>query len=558
MKRLIVTLLLLFTSLNFSSAQMVWTDVSADENLPEGVRLFSGLDAGKRVFAYYLEADMNNPSIIVHPYIGQARPTTSFTSDVGAIAAINAGYFNVNTGGSVSAVVMPGQQVEAINILSVVRDEIAYPVTRAFYGVNEDRSSRIDWIYHFGNRFEDLYWYSAPTANVPGTPAPTPSREQGNLYENLLMGVGGGPVLVKNGEINYTYTEEGFFGNSGLVGDQRRARTAVGFTDDNKVIMLVVDFGRIVDGVIYTGMTLPEVADLMLSLGAVEAMNLDGGGSSTMSVDGRLINRPNGTTTQRSVPSILSIVPSDSLKIPPPPLGEVIIDTEEDGVTFTGGDWFQTANFGDSYGGAASASWLVPPGDGSQFASYLPDLQNARYEVYGWWSASSNRTNNTPYTITHADGSTTVRVDQKVNNAQWVSLGEYQFTGTASDQVVVSNDAGGGDYVVADAIRFRQTTPAVVSTPLKSALPESLRLHQNFPNPFNPVTSISFDLAAAGNVTIEIYDMTGRLLETVYSGVLPAGNHAVQFDASGYASGSYVYSLRTQDVRLTRRMTLIK
>ena len=105
---------------------------------------------------------------------------------------------------------------------------------------------------------------------------------------------------------------------------------------------------------------------------------------------------------------------------------------------------------------------------------------------------------------------------------------------------------------------FRQTTPAVVSTPLKSALPESLRLHQNFPNPFNPVTSISFDLAAAGNVTIEIYDMTGRLLETVYSGVLPAGNHAVQFDASGYASGSYVYSLRTQDVRLTRRMTLIK
>ena len=43
-------------------------------------------------------------------------------------------------------------------------------------------------------------------------------------------------------------------------------------------------------------------------------MNLDGGGSSTMSVDGRLINRPNGTTTQRSVPSILSIVPSDSLK----------------------------------------------------------------------------------------------------------------------------------------------------------------------------------------------------------------------------------------------------
>lgn len=539
-------------------AQFVWTDLSQEENLPEGVQLFRGDDTADRVRAYYILADMNRPEIIVHPFLDQAQATTTFTTKVGAIASINAGYFNVNTGESVSALVSPGGIVGSINGLGVVRDGITYPTTRAFFAINEDRSMSVDWIYHFGNTINDLYWYDEPTQNIPGTPAPTPTRDQGNLYEQLLMGVGAGPVLVKNGQVRYTYDEEGFFGNSGLVGNERRPRTAVGFTADNKVIMLVVDSGLIVGGVPFRGLSLPQVADLMISIGAVEAMNLDGGGSSTMAVGGKLINRPNGGTSQRPVPTILSVISSDSLNIPPPPLAEIIIDTEDSGVTITGDDWFQTANFSDSYGGAASPSWLVPPGDGSQFVEYKPALLNAKYEVYGWWSASSNRTSDTPYTITHADGSTTVRVNQKVNNAQWVSLGEYQFSGTETDRVVISNDATGGDFVVADAIRFRQTTPATVGLRSNEQSPSGVRLNQNFPNPFNPTTTISFELPQSSQVQLRIYDVTGRLVQVAYSGFMETGGHAIQFNGGNLSSGTYMYILETDYSRDVRLMSLIK
>jgi hypothetical protein len=558
MNSIIYSFIILFLSTSALEAQFVWTELTDDENLPTGVQLFRGDDSADRVRAYYLLADMNEPSIIVHPFLGQAQATTTFTNRVGAIAAINAGYFNVTTGESVSALVSPGGVVGSINGLSVVRDGLTYPTTRAFFAIHDDKSMSVDWIYHFGNTIDDLYWYSEPTQNVPGTPAPTPTRAQGNLYENLLMGVGAGPVLVKNGKVNYTYDEEGFFGNSGLVGGERRPRTAVGFTSDNKVIMLVVDSGSIISGTPYRGLSLPQVADLMISLGAIEAMNLDGGGSSTMAVGSKLINRPNGGTSQRPVPTILSIISADSLRLPPPPLGEVIIDTEDTGVTFTGADWFQTANFSDSYGGAASASWLVAPGDGSQFVEYKPDLLNAKYEVFGWWSASSNRTSNTPYTISHAEGSTTIRVNQQINNAQWISLGEFLFTGTEADRVVISNDATGGNFVVADAIRFVQTEQAIVSIEKTDERPTTVRLHQNYPNPFNPTTTISFELPEPSQVNLHVFDITGRLVQTVYSGFMSTGNHAVQFNARDLPSGNYVYVLNTDLSREIRMMTLIK
>lgn len=559
MKIILYSLILTFFVTIPSQAQFVWTELTDDENLPAGIQLFRGDDTPDRVRAYYLIADMNEPSIIVHPFLGPAAATTTFTTRVGAIASINAGYFNVTTGESVSALVSPGGLVESINGLGVVRSGLTYPTTRAFFAIHEDRTMSVDWIYHFGNTINDLYWYEEPAQNVPGTPAPTPTREQGNLYENLLMGVGAGPVLVKNGQVNITYDEEGFFGESGLAGDQRRPRTAVGFTADNKVIMLVVDSGSIVNGIPYRGHTLLQVAELMISLGAVEAMNLDGGGSSTMAVGNRLINRPNGGTAQRAVPTILSIISSDSLRLPPAPMGEVIIDTEDAGVTITGDDWFQTANFSDSYGGAASPSWLVAPGDGSQFVEYKPDLLNAKYEVFGWWSASFNRTSNTPYTIDHANGSTTVRVNQQINNAQWVSLGEFMFTGTETDRVVISNDASGGNFVVADAIRFVQTEPAVVSIHDKEVQqPTGLQLRQNFPNPFNPSTTISFTLPEAGSVSLRVYDITGRLVDTAFNGFLGSGSHAVQYHAGQLPSGTYIYVLETAIGREMNLMTLIK
>ena len=88
-------------------------------------------------------------------------------------------------------------------------------------------------------------------------------------------------------------------------------------------------------------------------------------------------------------------------------------------------------------------------------------------------------------------------------------------------------------------------------------------LHQNAPNPFNPITTISFSLDRNGPASIEIFDVAGRRVKTLLNQDLPAGNHHVMWngrDDTGriVASGVYVYRLKTGDMELSRRMLLLK
>jgi len=70
------------------------------------------------------------------------------------------------------------------------------------------------------------------------------------------------------------------------------------------------------------------------------------------------------------------------------------------------------------------------------------------------------------------------------------------------------------------------------------------RLFQNYPNPFNPVTIISYDLPKTTNVSLQIYGITGRLVETLVNQHQNAGNYQIQWDASGYSSGVYFYRVQ--------------
>jgi exopolysaccharide biosynthesis protein len=81
-------------------------------------------------------------------------------------------------------------------------------------------------------------------------------------------------------------------------------RTAAGVTSDGELIVVVVD-GRQRES---RGVSLSELAGIMLELGSVEAVNLDGGGSSTLVVDGVLVNRPLGSQSERQVMSALLIL----------------------------------------------------------------------------------------------------------------------------------------------------------------------------------------------------------------------------------------------------------
>jgi exopolysaccharide biosynthesis protein len=82
----------------------------------------------------------------------------------------------------------------------------------------------------------------------------------------------------------------------------RHPRTAAGVRADGTLLFVTVDGRRPEESV---GMSLPELTDLMLELGAVSAINLDGGGSTTMVIDGRVVNHPSGTSPRRNADAIL-------------------------------------------------------------------------------------------------------------------------------------------------------------------------------------------------------------------------------------------------------------
>lgn len=84
------------------------------------------------------------------------------------------------------------------------------------------------------------------------------------------------------------------------------------------------------------------------------------------------------------------------------------------------------------------------------------------------------------------------------------------------------------------------------------------KLAQNHPNPFNPVTMITYQIPESQNVRLTIYDTAGQLILTLFDGSLDAGTHETQFDASNMASGVYFYNLQTTNFSQTRKMVLMK
>ncbi|MBD3383512.1 family 10 glycosylhydrolase [candidate division KSB1 bacterium] len=98
----------------------------------------------------------------------------------------------------------------------------------------------------------------------------------------------------------------------------------------------------------------------------------------------------------------------------------------------------------------------------------------------------------------------------------------------------------------------------VESRPLAAGTPEEWMLYQNYPNPFNPVTQIPFTVAEPGHVELIIYDIRGRQVNVLLSGVVAPGRHTVVFDGSDLASGIYYYRFKAGNQVFTRRMALIK
>ena len=87
---------------------------------------------------------------------------------------------------------------------------------------------------------------------------------------------------------------------------------------------------------------------------------------------------------------------------------------------------------------------------------------------------------------------------------------------------------------------------------------KSFILNDNFPNPFNPLTTIKYQLAVDSDVELSIYDMNGKKIITLVNGHISAGYHKISWDASGYSSGVYLYRLNAQELVETKKMVLLK
>lgn len=281
-----------------SALPMNWQPVdSLNALLPDGIRVYGGVNDSLPLRAWYVRVRESDSSIetrvVVSDDVDGKESVTDFGSEPDACIAVNGGYFQMNTMPAEHAglLLMDGRVI-APATASTVRDSIGYPLSRAAIGFGREGRVDVAWVTSRGDSVQSL---DEPVPNHPGTPAEIiPSGTAWPVRDAL----GAGPALVSAGIIQITSDEEGFFGTSI---PNTHPRTAAGYTTDGDLLLLVVD-GRQDES---RGVDLTELATMMVELGAVEALNLDGGGSSTLSVRGLLVNRPTGGTFQREVMSAL-------------------------------------------------------------------------------------------------------------------------------------------------------------------------------------------------------------------------------------------------------------
>jgi hypothetical protein len=148
-------------------------------------------------------------------------------------------------------------------------------------------------------------------------------------------------------------------------------------------------------------------------------------------------------------------------------------------------------------------------------------------------------------------------------NQEWLRVGFVEGNGTSNvsqSYSFIDNGLRAGKYTYRLKQIDRDGTFSYSQhvEVMAGSVPNVFALGQNFPNPFNPSTTIGFTLQITGFTTLIVYDALGREVATLVNGVRPAGENVVEFNASKLPSGLYFYSLRTNNLSSTKRMMLLK
>lgn len=304
-------LCILFTiTASIGLAQLKWEETgSAFGNLPSSVRLYRTTDSlnGRPFVAYYAEVNIKDKSILFSTDTTNRRritPLEYYKRNNQPILVVNGSFFSFNTNQNLNAVVNKGKLL-SYNIPSAkskITGEYYYP-TRSAIGISRKRKADVAWLFTDTINLRAIAFQTRPVLAKGRTPDPSIydlSTLDPWKYWKVRTAIGGGPVLVQSGQTQITNKEEQLFlgGESDL-----HPRTAMGYTNKDKLIILLVE-GRNPKA---SGATLEELANIMVSLKCEEALNLDGGGSSTMLINGKETIKPSDKEGQRPVPAVFMI-----------------------------------------------------------------------------------------------------------------------------------------------------------------------------------------------------------------------------------------------------------
>ncbi|MDZ4807124.1 MAG: phosphodiester glycosidase family protein [Bacteroidota bacterium] len=309
---------------NISVGQLKWQNVdSLYQPLPSSVHVYKTTDLldGKPNIAYYVEADLKDKKLdftVDTTYQRRLTPSKFYEKNDKPLLVVNTTFFSFATNQNLNVVIknkkLVGYNIHTINGRGEDTFTYRHPFGSAI-GISKKRGADIAWLYTDSSSriplalpfptiwkdsqtkvsYDSLYYYNKVIVLHTG-------EEDGIRKWKMQTAVGGGPVLLQNGEIKITNNEELKFAGKAI--DDKHPRTAMGYTRDNKLILLVIE-GRNPGKA--EGATLTQEAKIFKDLGCWEALNLDGGGSSCMLVNGKETIKVSDAAGQRPVPAVFII-----------------------------------------------------------------------------------------------------------------------------------------------------------------------------------------------------------------------------------------------------------
>ncbi|ULB34893.1 MULTISPECIES: phosphodiester glycosidase family protein [Proteiniphilum] len=299
-----------YKSIPFVISSNNWEKKDNFGNLPEYLSIYKYKKdiSGKLVQAYIAVADVSEGKAkfkILGEKKGYHTPTQFYEANSFPKVVLNGGFFWSGT--SLGLIIKNGETVSKIETVTTRKyngvDTNYYPTTGAF-GMESDGTFTSQWVYHSNNI---LYAYPSPSPNKSGEkPMPIPSAifPEGAVKWQPKEAISAGPLLIKEGEYKNLWENELFDEASGVGPNYNHPRSAVGYHPNGYVVLFVCEGRNKTPNT--PGMTLKNVADILLELGCTEAINLDGGGSSCMLINGKETIIPSDGK-QRTITNMVAI-----------------------------------------------------------------------------------------------------------------------------------------------------------------------------------------------------------------------------------------------------------